>query len=162
MAKFLIVPFLVLLKLAFSSFFSSFWLLFDTSLALVVVYTFFHSMDPRDYVFYALFCGLWQDIFSSDVFGIHMLSYLGCAFGVAVASRIIYRHNQIFIFPMVFIAALLNNQLIFSLKSLLPGAAPFSFSGWFLLRTFLEASGSAAVAYPLYLFLQKCASESTG
>ena len=76
MRRFLIVPLLVLLKFTFFSFFGSFWFLFDPLLALVVIYTFFHSMDMRDYLSYALFCGLWQDIFSLDLFGIHMFSYL--------------------------------------------------------------------------------------
>ena len=161
MRRFLIVPLLVLLKFTFFSFFGSFWFLFDPLLALVVIYTFFHSMDMRDYLSYALFCGLWQDIFSLDLFGIHMFSYLVCGFSVAVASRIIYRHNQIFIFPMVFAAVLLNNSLIFFLKILLPGAIPASFSGLFLWRCFLEAAGTTMLAYPFYLFLQKCVSGFT-
>jgi rod shape-determining protein MreD len=161
MRRFLIVPLLVLLKFAFFSFFGFSWLLFDPLLALVVIYTFFHSMDMREYLPYALFCGLGQDIFSLDLFGVHMLSYLAASFCVAVASRIIYRHNQIFIFPMVFAAVLLNNSLIFFLKILLPGAMPPVFSGLFLFRCFLEAAGTTLLVYLLYPFLQKCVSGFT-
>ncbi len=162
MDKFLFALLLVFFKFAFVHVVSFPWSLFDPLLAIVVIYTFFHSLDMRHYLVYALFCGFLRDVFGLDVFGISMLSYLACAFGVAVASRIIYRQNWVFVFPMVFFGVFLNNQLIFLLRVLLLPASHMNFSGWFFIRSLVESIGTVLLSYPLYIFSKRCVPGLTG
>ena len=113
MNKYYIALLAVFFKFAFVSITSMPWSIFDPLFALAVIYTFFHSLDMKNYIAYALFCGFLKDAFGLDCFGINMFSYFVCVFAVAFATRIIYRQNWIFIFPMVFLATFLNNQIIF-------------------------------------------------
>lgn len=161
MFKFLLVPAVLFLKFVFLATTGITWSLFDPLLALVVVNAFIRSLETRDYCFYAIFCGFCQDVFSADIFGIHIISYLVCALVVACALKFIYRDNWVFIFPFVFIAAFLNQQIILFLKVLASGSAGLSFSWFLLLRCSVEASGTTLLAYPLYKVLSPCAKEST-
>lgn len=157
MDKFILAICLLFLKFAFVSLLSLPGPVFDPLLALVVIYTFFHTLDIREFVLYALFCGFCRDIFSLDVFGIYMLSYLISAFGVALASRIIYRQNGLLVFPLVFIAAFLNSQIIFLLRFFVLHIGTLHLSGGFGLRCLVESIGTTLFAYPVYLFSKRCA-----
>ncbi|MFA5038493.1 MAG: hypothetical protein WC732_02300 [Candidatus Omnitrophota bacterium] len=160
MIKFLAAPALVILEYAFHQFLPHPWLLFDPLLALVLIFTFFHYLETKPFVCYALWCGFWQDLTAMSGFGVFMISYLACAFAAAFLSRIIYRPNRLFIYPLVFLGQILNNHIAFFLALFSSGRMmPYSFL--FLGRTFLEACGTALLAYPVSLFLKKCAPEST-
>ncbi|MDD5019356.1 MAG: hypothetical protein PHH75_01190 [Candidatus Omnitrophica bacterium] len=160
MIKFLIIPVIVVLEYFFHRFFCVSWFLFDPLLAAAVVYTFFHSLEARGFVFYALWCGFWRDAGGTDLFGVFMISYLLTVFGVSYLVRVLYRHNWMFIFPVVFAAQLLNNHLVLVLRLSLGGIRSTTYA-YFLGRTLLQAFGTTALVYPLFLFFKKCAPEPT-
>lgn len=160
MVKFLIIPVIVVLEYAFHKLFCVSWFLFDPLLAAAVVYTFFHHLDARGCVGYALWCGFWRDAFGTDVFGIFMISCLLTVFGAAFMVRVLYRHNWIFVFPVVFAGQLLNNHLAFALRPFLGGSPSVSYVCFFG-RTFLQAFGTTLLSYPFFLFFKKCAPEFT-
>jgi rod shape-determining protein MreD len=162
MNKFSLAVLLIFFKFALTSFFSLPWSFFNPLFALVIFYTFFHSLDTKDYVIYALFCGLLGDFFSLDVFGVYTISSLACAFGVAFVTRFIYRQNWIFVFPMVFLGTLLANLAIFFLKFFFLKGGVFPFSGWFLARCLFESLGTVLIASPLYNFSKRCSYELIG
>ncbi len=162
MNRFLVALVFVFLKFSLVSLLSLPWVFFDPLLALVVIYTFFHSLDAKDFALFALFCGFLGDIFSSMTFGTFMLSYLACAYSVSFGSRIVYRQNWIFVFPLVFLAAFANNHFVFFLALLLPHTASIPYSGWFLARAFAESVGTTLAAYPLYLFAKRWLPELIG
>ena len=150
---------LVFLKFALTSLLSMPLNLFDPLLAAVVIYTFFHSLDTKDFVTYALFCGFAADLFSLNSFGTYMFSYLACAFSVSLLSRIVYRQNWLFVFPLVFLGVFLNAHFILILEPILSRGASPHYGGLFLLRTLAESFGTTLLAYPLYLFSKRCASQ---
>ena len=137
------------------------WLLFDGPLALVVIYAFFHRFDTRDIVLYAVFCGLCRDIFSMDVFGLSAFAYGTIAFLVSLATRFINRHNDAFVFPVVFISAWLCPYVAVVLKALFAETAVSPFSGVFFVRGFLGAVGTTVLAVLLYHFWRLCGLGST-
>ena len=150
---------LVFLKFALTSLLNMPLNLFDPLLAAVIIYTFFHSLDAKDFVTYALFCGFVSDLFSLNSFGTYMFSYLACAFLVSLLSRIVYRQNWLFVFPLVFLGVFLNAHFILIMKPFLSRGASPHYGGLFLLRTLAECSGTTLLAYPLYLFSKRCASQ---
>jgi cell shape-determining protein MreD len=152
---------LVFLKMMLTQIFSLPFSLFDPLLLLVIFYTFFHSMDVRDFIFYALFCDALRDVFSLDVFGFYLFSYFVCSLLVSIACRFIYRENPLLVFPIVFFGVLLNNTLIFFAKYAFLHSAVVFQPGWFLSRTLIEALGTTAASYPFFLFSKKCALEFT-
>lgn len=159
MNRFLLPFIFIFLKFILAQLFNISWFLFDPLLALVVFYTFFHSLDIKDYCGYAVYCGLCADIFSLDVFGIHILSYLGCAFIVAALSVMMYRENRFFVFPVVFLGVFLTNLFSFILKLFIFNAAQFQDLQWFLVSSFSQALGTVIFAFPLYKFSKKCVPE---
>jgi len=150
---------LVFLKFALTSLWSMPLNIFDPLLAAVIIYTFFHSLDTKDVVAYALFCGFVADIFSLNSFGAYMISYLACAFSVSLFSRIVYRQNWLFLFPLVFLGVFLNGHFILILEPILSRGASPHYGGLFLLRILAESLGTTLLAYPLYLFSKRCASQ---
>ncbi len=162
MNKFLFALLLVFFNFAFAGVFGFSWSIFDPLLALVVIYTFINSMDTRDYLFFALYCGFLKDIFSLDAFGIAMLSYSLCALLAAFASRAVYRQNWIFVFPIVFFSSLINAHAFVLFRSLIAPAGHLNFSGLFFARSLIESLGTALFAYPIYIFSKKCVLDFTG
>jgi rod shape-determining protein MreD len=153
---------LVFFKFSLGSLFSLPLVFFDPLLALVLIYTFFHSMDVKYFIGYALFCGLLSDCFSLMGFGSYLCSYALCAWGTSLATRFIYRQNWIFVFPLVFIFSFLNSHFLFLLSRFFPGSVTFPYSGLFFLRALIESIGTTCVAYPLYLFSKRWLSELIG
>jgi cell shape-determining protein MreD len=160
MIKYLVVPVLVLLEFAWHRLLGIPWLLFDPLLAAAMVYTFLHHLDARGCVGYALWCGFWRDAFGMDVFGIYMMSYVLTVFGVAFMVRVLYRHNWMFVFPVVFAGQILNNHLVFCLRPFLGGSPSVSYARFFG-RTFLQAFGTTLLSYPFFFLFKKCEPEFT-
>jgi len=150
---------LIFLKFAFVNIFSLPWSLFEPLLACVILYTFFHSFDTKDYVLYALFCGFLGEIFSADAFGIHIIAYLAVAFCVALICVVIYRENRLFLFPVVFVGTWLGNAVIVFLKSFFSHAAAGPAIGPFLLGGIAESAGNTLLVYLLDLFSKRCGLE---
>ena len=156
MDLFILPLFLILLKFAAANFFSLSFSLFDPLMGLMVVYTFFHSLDTRTVFLYAIVCGLLREIFSCDVFGIYLISYLGSAFTVACVMRLVYRDNWLFVFPVVFFGTFFCNALTYILRPLLGGILPAGQSGLFFIKNLIEACGTTLFIYPLYRWAKKC------
>lgn len=152
MIKFFLVPVLVVLEYFVHRFFGG-WLLFDPLLALVLVYAFFHYLETRPVVLFALWCGFWQDMTSLGPFSIFMISYVVSALAVAYLTRLVNRHNRLLIFPVVFSGQILNNHAVFFLNFVLSGGLTYSFL--FFGRTFLEAAGTTLLAYPAFLLFRR-------
>lgn len=159
MNRFLLPLIFIFLKFILVQLFSLSWFLFDPLLVLVVFYTFFHSLDVKDYFGYAVYCGVCADIFSLDIFGIHILSYLGCAFTVAALSVLIYRENRYFVYPMVFLGVFITNLFSFVFKLLIFNTVQFHDIRWFLIVSFLQALGTVIFALPFYKISKKCVPE---
>ena len=159
MNKFFLPPILILAELMLVQVFNLHLSLFNSLLLLVVLFTFFHSLDIRDFVLFSLYCGFLRDIFSLDFFGMNALSYVLCAFCVSAVSNIIYRHNWVLVFPLVFAAVFLNSQVIQLLKLLLFGISYQPTSIIFVLKVFAEAIGTSLLVYPLYQFFKRCVPE---
>lgn len=157
--------FLPLVLLVFESFLNALgffsWSLLDGPLALVVMFTFSHSLDMRHFLFYAAWCGLCRDLFGLDVFGVMTLSYIAIAFLIALATRFINRQNGFFVFPMVLVAAWLHPSLAVWVKTFFAEMAAAPFSGWFFIRCFIQAVGTTVLAIPLYFFSRSCGWELT-
>lgn len=132
---------------------------FDPLLLLVVFYTFFHSLDFKNYCGYAVYCGFCADIFSLDIFGIHILSYLGCAFVIASLSIVIYRENRYFVYPVLFLSVFLVNLFSFALKLFVFKAVRLHDMGLFLIVSFIQAFITVIFAFPFYKFSRKCVPE---
>jgi rod shape-determining protein MreD len=159
MNKFLLATILVFVKFIFEAIFGFQWQVFDPLLVVVVVFTFFHSFDTLDYLGYAIFCGLLKDIFSSDIFGIYTLTYLAATFIVVAISRLLYRHNWFFVFPVVFIAVFLTYPTVFILKATVLKSTTGPYSAFLFLRSLVESFASVVWAYPIYIFSKRCACE---
>jgi cell shape-determining protein MreD len=132
------------------------WPLFNGPLALVVMFAFFHSLDMRDTVFMAALCGACMDFFSLDVFGLSALIFVGIALAVSFATRFINRHNGFFVFPVIFIAVLLDSYFTVWAKGFFADASGDWLSALFFTRSFVQAVGTTALAVPLYLFSSRC------
>jgi hypothetical protein len=79
---------------------------------------------------------------------------------VSLLVRLIYRHNWIFIFPVIFIAVGLNGHILLFFKTVfLASTADAAHYGLFLRRVLWESAGSTALAYPLFHFAKRCAPE---
>jgi hypothetical protein len=76
---------------------------------------------------------------------------------VSLLSRIVYRQNWLFVFPLVFLGVFLNAHFILLLEPILSRGASPHYGGLFLLRTLAECLGTTLLAYPLYLFSKRCA-----
>ena len=137
------------------------WSVFDGPLALVVMFTFFHNLDTRDSILYAVVCGLCRDLYSLDVFGLFAFSYIVVAFCVSFVTRFINRHNGVFVFPMVFVVSVFHPYLAAVIKSFFAESAVPSMSGLFFVRSLLQAVGTTALAVPLYLLSRPCGLELT-
>lgn len=161
MNKFFLPPIFILTEYAFLQIFGLRWPFFDSAFVLVAIFTFFHSHDLKEFLFFSLFCGFCRDIFSIDFFGLHMLSYAVCAVCIAAVSNIIYRHNRTFIFLFVFIGVFLNSQVAQLLRALLFGVQYQPFSGALILRVFIMAAGSTFLVYPITYFTKRCVPEFT-
>ena len=156
MEKFLLPLLLLFSKFILVNFFSLPWSFFDPLIACVIIYTFFHNLDTKAFILYALFCGLLREFFSLDVFGIYLLAYLGCSLSVAFLARLVDRHNWMLIFPVVFFGNVLANLVVFLLRPLLDSTVSVGPTGLFFARSLLEALGTTLIVYPLYLFSKKC------
>ncbi len=156
---FLLPVILIVLKLFLVRLFNLSFFPFDPLLLLVVFYSFFHNLDIKNYCGYAIYCGLCADIFSLDIFGIHIISYLGCVFIIASLSILIYRENRYFVYPMVFLSVFLVNLLSFVLKLFIFNTVQLCDSGWFLAVSFLQASVTVIFAFPFYKFSKRCVIE---
>lgn len=163
MNKYFLALIFVFLKFVFVSLSSLPWPLFDPLLVCAVLFTFFHSLEARGWVMYVFFCGILRDVLSADVFGLYLFSFLFSCFAVSMLVRLIYRHNWIFVFPVIFVAVGLNYHILLFFKTVFltqaAGAAHYSL---FLGRVLLESAGSTALAYPLFLFAKRCAPELIG
>lgn len=137
------------------------WSVFDPFLALVAMYAFFHGFEARQNISYALYCGFIRDLAGLDTFGLYMLVYLATALAVALFSVIVNRQSPLFVFPVVFVAALAGSHIAWALAFGLGRAASFSYGFGFLGRSVLEAVGTTLFAYPLYHFSRRCASALT-
>ena len=157
--------FLPVILIALQFFFNSLgwfsWSVFDGPLALVVMFTFFHNLDTRDTILYAVVCGLYRDLYSLDVFGLFTFSYILVAFFVSFVTRFINRHNGIFVFPVLFAVSVLHPYLAAAIKAFFAESAVPSMSGLFFVRSLLQAVGTTALAVPLYLLSRPCGLELT-
>ena len=157
--------FLPLICLVFESSLSALgfvtWSFLDGPLALVVMFTFAHSLDTRSFILYAAWCGLCRDLFGLDVFGVMTLSYIAIAFLISIATRFINRQNGFFVFPMVFVAAWLHPFLAVWVKAFFAETAVSPSSGWFFVRSFVQAVGTTVLAIPLYFLSRSCGWELT-
>jgi len=133
------------------------WTFFDPVCCCVIVYAFFHSMDTKDFVLFALYGGLVRDALSLDAFGLYMMAYLATAFAAAAIALFINRQNWIFVFPVVFLATLLSQHILFFLRIWSDPGSPVPYSWGFLGRSFVEAAGTTLFVYPLYRFSRRCA-----
>lgn len=161
---FLAAPVAALLEIFLHQFFCAGWLLFDPLLALALIYAFLHYLETRNFLLYAFWCGLWKDAFSVGAFGVFAAVFVSCALLAAFASRMVYRRNWLFIFPLVFLGQFVSNHIAFFLDLLLPLGRHFSYSFSFFGRTLLEAFGTSVFAYPVFIFLggnRRCDQEST-
>lgn len=156
---FLLPVIFIVLKFILVQLFNLSFFPFDPLIVLIVFYTFFHSLDVKDYCGYAVYCGLCADIFSLDIFGVHILSYLGCVFVVASLSILIYRENRYFVYPAVFLSVFLTNIFSFLLKLFIFNTVRFYDIGLFLVVSFVQASGLVIFAIPFYKFSKKCVPE---
>jgi rod shape-determining protein MreD len=156
MNKLLLPLALIALQFFFSALGWFSWSLFDGPLALVVMFAFFHSLDTRNAVFYAVLCGLCRDLFSLDVFGLSALTYVVIVFMVLFTTRFINRHNGFFVFPVIFIASLSAPYLGAVMKAFFAETAVSSSAGIFFSRSLLQAVGTTALALPLYLLSKPC------
>jgi rod shape-determining protein MreD len=147
---------LLFLKFAFTNFFSLPFSFFDPLLCIVIIYTFFHSLDFFAFAALAIFCGILRDVFSLDVFGVYFFSFMLCTLAVVFVARLVNRDNWLIVLPIVFLCVLFNNFLAMFLKPLLGSFSSEGISGWFLIRNFIEALGTTALAYCLIIFSKKC------
>lgn len=147
---------LLFLKFAFTNFFSLSFSFFDPLLCIVIIYTFFHSLDFFAFVGLAIFCGILRDIFSIDVFGIYLFSFIFCTLAAVFVARLVNRDNWFIALALVFLGVLFNNFLVVFLKPFFGSFASEGITGWFLLRNFIEALGTTALAYGLIKFSKKC------
>lgn len=159
MNKYLLALILIFLKYFFTAIFGFSWQLFDPLLVLVVIFTYFHSFDMLDYIKYAVFCGLLSDIFSLDLFGLYILTYLACVFIIVVTSRLLYRHNWIFIFPVVFLSVFLSYPLAICAKAVIFKTSVGPYTALFFTRSFCESIAAVLWAYPVYFYSKRCACE---
>jgi rod shape-determining protein MreD len=133
------------------------WSVFDPFLALVAMYAFFHGFEARQNISYALYCGLIRDLTSLDTFGLFMFVYLATALAVALFSVIVNRQSPLFVFPVIFVAALASSHITWVLAFWLGRSASFSYGLGFFGRALCEAVGTTLFAYPLYHFSRRCA-----
>lgn len=147
---------LLFLKFAFTNFFSLPFSFFDPLLCIVIIYVFFHSLNFFAFFALAIFCGLLRDIFSLDVFGVYLFSFVFCALAVVFVARLVNRDNWLIALALVFLGVLFNNFLVVLLKPLFGSFASEGITGWFLLKNFIEALGTTALAYGLINFSKKC------
>jgi rod shape-determining protein MreD len=81
---------------------------FDPLLAAVVLYAYFHSYDVRDNILFAALCGLVKDMVGLDVFGLNVLSFALVSLGVVYGARFLNRQQDVFVFPVVFLAVVIQ------------------------------------------------------
>lgn len=147
---------LFFLKFGLTNFFSLPFSFFDPLLCLVIIYVFFHSLDSFVFIAFAIFCGVLRDIFSLDVFGIYLVSFVFCSMAVVFVARLVNRDNWLIVLPLVFLFVLFNNFLVVLLKPFFGSSINEGITGWFLLKNFTEALGTTALAYVLINFSKKC------
>ncbi len=160
MNKYFLALIFLFFKFVFLQIFSFPYPIFDPLICLALVYAFFHSLEIKSWAFYTLFCAVLRDVFSLDVFGIYIFSFLFSCMVVSVLARLLYRDNWLLVFPAVFTGVFLHMHAILFLKTVL-----FSESIWisnyglFFCRAMSESIFTAVVVYPVYLIGKKCVPE---
>jgi len=129
---------------------------FDPLLAAVVLYAYFHSYEVRDSVLFAGLCGAVKDVLGLDVFGLHAVTFVLVALGVVYGMRFLNRQQDVFVFPLVFLAVLIQRLGVGMGRLLLFDAGPRGSVVAFMLRVGLTAAGSVAAAYGLYRLSRRC------
>src|SRR5512135_239386 len=152
MNKYLLPVVLVFLRFWVTSVLGWSWSFFDPALACVAVFTFFHNMDTRDVIVYALWCGLAGDMLGLDVFGLSMMATSATALGISFGMRFINRQNPQLVFLIVFFSVYGNEAVMLVLRSFFGAGVVTPASFWLWSRVFVEALGTAFLAYPIILF----------
>ncbi len=136
---------------------------FEPVLAIALFYTFFHSFDTKRWLVYAFYCGFLQDIFSLDVFGLYIFSFILACLSASLLSRVVYRQNWFFVFPVVFVGVMVSYVIVLVSKIFfVPYALSFSQVLRLLSGFILESVLSTLLVYPLYLFSKRCVPELIG
>jgi cell shape-determining protein MreD len=156
MNRYAIALILVFLSFAWAEIFRLPWTVMDPLLGVVVLYTFFHSLDGRAVVFFAIFCGFLREFFSLDVFGVYVASFALAAYGVSWFCRLVFRENWIFLLPAVFLGVVLNNAILLLLTSLGLGAGAFGEWARVAGRISVQASGTVLFVFALYRYCRPC------
>lgn len=129
---------------------------FDPLLAAVVLYAYFHSYDVRDNVLFAALCGLLKDVLGLDVFGLYAVTFVLVSLGVVYGTRFLNRQQDVFVFPLVFLAVTAQRLGVGMGRLVFFDAGPRGSVVAFFLRVGLTAAGTVAVAYALYRFSRRC------
>ena len=163
MNKYLLPPVFIFLKFVFVQSLSFPWPVFEPVLCLALIYSFFHSLDLKGWLLYALYCGLSRDVFSLDVFGFYIFSCVLSCFVVSILTRIVYRQNWVFVFPVVFIGIFLAGHFVIFFKTFFVSETIWVSQYWLALaRVIFESAGTALLAFPIYIFSKRCAPELIG
>ena len=94
------------------------WLWFQPNLMIILIVFFNLFRGTRYSVFAALLGGLFKDSFSAGIFGLHIFSYILCAFSTTLVKMYVYQVGSMASrLLMVFLISLLNAvvQLILNL-----------------------------------------------
>jgi|GEM_PF-888093 len=129
---------------------------FDPLLAAVVLYAYFHAYDVRDNVLFAAFCGLVKDVLGLDVFGLYTATFILLSLAVVYGTRFLNRQQDVFVFPIVFLAVFAQRLGVGLGRLVFCDAGPGGSVVVFFLRVGLTAAGTVAAAYGLYRFSRRC------
>jgi len=129
---------------------------FDPLLAAVVLYAYFHSYDVCDNIFFAALCGLVKDMVGLDVFGLNVLSFALVSLGVVYGTRFLNRQQDVFVFPIVFLAVVIQRFGIGLGRFVFFDAGPAGPVVALLAPVSLTAAGTAVAAFVLYRLSRLC------
>ncbi len=129
---------------------------FDPLLAAVVLYAYFHNYDVRDNVLFAALCGVVKDVLGLDVFGLYAVSFVLVSLGVVYGTRFLNRQQDIFVFPIVFLAVFVQRLGVGMGRLVFFDAGPRGSVVAFFLRVGLTAAGTLVAAFALYRLSRQC------
>ncbi len=129
---------------------------FDPLLAAVVLYAYFHNYDVRDNILFAALCGLVKDTLGLDVFGLHAVTFVLVSLGAVYGTRFLNRQQDIFVFPIVFLAVTAQRLGVGMGRLVFFDAGPRGSVVAFFLRVGLTAVGTVAAAFVLYRLSRRC------
>lgn len=122
---------------------------------LVLLIIFFNlSLGIRYGLAAAFLAGILKDSFGTSIFGIHILSFVVCAFMMIIVRRYLF-HTSVYSFRIVlsFLTSLLNALFLFVLNSIF---SPLDFKEAFYFVIFPEVLATTLVAGFTFRHLRTC------